>query len=42
MVFNFRSNALRVYDPSKPGRVRCLAGAIVSGPYDGYFVSDAA
>jgi len=42
MVFNLRSNALRVYDPERPERVRRLAGGIVSGPYDGYFVSDAA
>jgi AraC-like DNA-binding protein len=42
MVFNLRSDALRVYDPSRPEHVRCLAGAIVSGPYDRYFVSDAA
>jgi AraC-like DNA-binding protein len=41
LVLNLRENELRIYDSVKAGRCRRYSGAAVSGPYAGYFVSDA-
>jgi AraC-like DNA-binding protein len=42
MVFNLQEDELRIYDPVDPNRCRRYAGALVSGPYAGSFMSDAA
>jgi AraC-like DNA-binding protein len=42
MVFNLREDALRIYGHSDPHKCRRFAGAVISGPYAGSFVSDAA
>src|SRR5262245_55927140 len=41
LVLNLRENELRIYDSVRPGDCRRLSGAVVSGPYAGYFGSDA-
>jgi methylphosphotriester-DNA--protein-cysteine methyltransferase len=40
MVFNFREDQFRIYDPADLGCYRTYAGALISGPYAGPFVSD--
>jgi AraC-like DNA-binding protein len=42
MVFNLREDELRIYGPSDPDECRRFAGAAVSGPYAGSFMSDTA
>jgi AraC-like DNA-binding protein len=42
MVFNLQEDELRIYNPAKPHECRRFAGALVSGPYSGAFMSDAA
>jgi AraC-like DNA-binding protein len=42
LVLNLQENELRIYDSAKPGRVRRYSGAVISGPYAGYFGSDGA
>jgi AraC-like DNA-binding protein len=40
MVFNLREDELRIYDPAQPDSYRRYPGALVSGPYRGFFVID--
>jgi AraC-like DNA-binding protein len=42
LVFNLRSDELRIYKAPQPDRCEHFSGAIVSGPYNGFFVTDAA
>ncbi len=42
IVFNLREDELRIYGPSKEDECRRFAGAVISGPYAGYFMSDTA
>jgi AraC-like DNA-binding protein len=42
LVFNLRDDELRIYKPVESGRYLRLSGAIVSGPYEGFFVADTA
>jgi AraC-like DNA-binding protein len=42
MVFNLREDELRIYDPGGGMECRRFAGALISGPYAGSFMSDAA
>ena len=42
LVFNLRQNELRIYRGNQSGRVSRFSGAIVSGPYAGFFGSDTA
>ena len=42
LVINLRENELRIYDRARPGACERFAGAIVSGPYAGFFVIDTA
>jgi AraC-like DNA-binding protein len=42
LALNLRENELRIYDPVRAGRIRRYSGAVISGPYAGYFGSDAA
>ena len=42
MVFNLQEDELRIYNPAKPHECYRFAGALVSGPYSGAFMSDAA
>jgi AraC-like DNA-binding protein len=42
MMFNLRDNELRIYDPARPDQYRRFSGALISGPYAGPFVTDAA
>jgi AraC-like DNA-binding protein len=42
LVLSLRENELRIYDSVKPGQCRRYSGAVISGPYAGYFGSDAA
>ena len=42
LVVNLRSDELRIYRTVRPDECLRLSGAIVSGPYGGYFVTDAA
>jgi hypothetical protein len=41
-VFNLRSDELRIHNGVPPNRYQCLSGAIVSGPYEGFFLADTA
>jgi AraC-like DNA-binding protein len=41
LVFNLREDELRIYSSARPGQYRRFSGAVVSGPYAGYFGSDA-
>lgn len=41
LVFNLREDELRIYGSATPG-LRRFSGAVISGPYAGYFGSDAA
>ncbi len=42
LVFNLRDDELRIYNAARPDRCETFSGAIVSGPYNGFFVTDAA
>jgi len=42
MVFNLQEDELRIYSAAEPQYCRRFAGALVSGPYSGSFMSDAA
>ncbi len=42
LVFNLRSDELRIYKASRPLEFERFSSAIVSGPYNGFFVTDAA
>jgi AraC-like DNA-binding protein len=42
IVFNLREDELRIYGPSNQDECRRFAGAVISGPYAGSFMSDAA
>ena len=42
MVFNLQDDELRIYSAADPKQCRRFAGALVSGPYAGSFLSDAA
>jgi AraC-like DNA-binding protein len=42
MVFNLREDELRIYGASDAGRCSRFSGAVISGPYAGSFMSDAA
>src|SRR5918998_6059331 len=42
LVVNLREDELRIYDAVRPGRCRRFPGAVVSGAYGGFFVSDTA
>ena len=42
LVFNLREDELRIYSPVTPAQYRRYSGAVISGPYAGYFGSDAA
>jgi AraC-like DNA-binding protein len=42
VVFNLREDELRIYGPSDPAACRRFAGALLSGPYAGSFMSDTA
>jgi AraC-like DNA-binding protein len=42
IVFNLQEDELRIYSPAGPRHCRRFAGAVVSGPYSGSFMSDAA
>jgi AraC-like DNA-binding protein len=41
MVFNLQEDELRIYSPTEPHQGHRFAGALVSGPYSGSFMSDA-
>lgn len=40
LVFNLRDDELRIYRTARPDRCERFSGAIVSGPYNGFFVTD--
>ena len=40
LVFNLRDDELRIYRAASPDRCERFSGAIVSGPYNGFFVTD--
>lgn len=40
LVFNLRDGDLRIYTSRHPDRCTHLPGAVVSGPYRGYFITD--
>ncbi len=42
MVFNLQEDELRIYTAADPQHCRRFSGAVVSGPYSGSFMSDAA
>jgi hypothetical protein len=42
LVVNLRDDELRIYDAERPDRCKRLSGALVSGAYGGFFVSDTA
>jgi AraC-like DNA-binding protein len=42
LVFNLRDDELRIYKAMRPDKCVRLSGAIVSGPYEGFFVTDGA
>ncbi|HEX4783030.1 MAG TPA: DUF6597 domain-containing transcriptional factor [Candidatus Sulfotelmatobacter sp.] len=42
MVFNLRDDELRIYKAEEPDCCHPFSGAIVSGPYNGFFVTDTA
>jgi hypothetical protein len=42
IVFNLREDELRIYGPSDQDECRRFAGTLISGPYAGSFMSDAA
>jgi AraC-like DNA-binding protein len=42
LVFNLRSDELRIYKASWSDEFEGFSGAILSGPYNGFFVTDAA
>lgn len=40
LTFNLRDDELRIYKADRPDRSERFSGAIVSGPYNGFFVTD--
>ena len=42
LVFNLRDDELRIYEDDEPLSCSRYSGALVSGPYDGFFVTDRA
>ncbi|MBX6316292.1 MAG: AraC family transcriptional regulator, partial [Isosphaeraceae bacterium] len=40
LVINLSDDEIRIYDPSHPDRPRRYPGAVVSGPYRGFFLID--
>jgi AraC-like DNA-binding protein len=40
LVFNLRENELRIYKAARPDHCERLSGALISGPYNGFFVTD--
>jgi hypothetical protein len=42
LVVNLREDELRIYGAAQPERCRRFSGALVSGAYGGFFVSDSA
>lgn len=42
LVFNLREDELRIYRETDAGRYGRYSGALVSGPYEGYFITDRA
>jgi AraC-like DNA-binding protein len=40
MVINLRENEFRIYEAARPASFRRFSGAIVSGSYAGFFISD--
>jgi AraC-like DNA-binding protein len=42
LVVNLRDDELRIYSAERPDRCKGLSGALVSGAYGGFFVSDTA
>jgi AraC-like DNA-binding protein len=42
LVINLREDELRIYDAARPDRCKRFSGALVSGAYSGFFVSDTA
>jgi len=42
LVFNLRDDELRIYKAAQLNQCERLSGAIVSGPYNGFFLTDAA
>ena len=42
LVFNLREDELRIYKAAHPDSCECFSDAIVSGPYEGFFVTDTA
>jgi Domain of unknown function (DUF6597) len=42
LVFNLRDDELRIYNETDSGGCSRYSGSLVSGPYDGFFVTDRA
>ena len=42
LVINLREDELRIYDAGRPEQCERYSGALVSGPYSGFFVTDTA
>lgn len=42
IVFNLRDDEMRIYKAAQPDRCQHLSGSIVSGPYEGFFMTDTA
>lgn len=40
LVFNLRDDELQIYEGNKSFSCSCYSGALASGPYDAYFVTD--
>jgi hypothetical protein len=42
IVFNLQDDELRIYQAAQPEQCMKLSGAVVSGPYEGFFLTDTA
>src|SRR5262249_39556281 len=42
IVFNLQDDELRIYQTAQPEQCMKLSGAVVSGPYEGFFLTDTA
>lgn len=42
LVFNLRDDGFRIHKPTEAGQSRRFSGAIVAGPYEGFFLADTA
>jgi hypothetical protein len=42
LVFSLQDDQLRIYKAAQPDRCERFSGAIISGPYNGFFVTDTA